>query len=200
MLRHDTHGKLRLNDLRRVALCAAMCIAMPLYAAESVPLAPTDAIANGRWIKLDTYLKTHRDTAPAKAQWPGAADNATALPSLGIDKSDQPVVTQAAPSSVRFAPLPPMFDRNKPQIVEKTRKKPVATPDIAPAVPEPVQPEPPVKPTLSPQAAAAEGDRRTLDALRQAVQDLHLEQELDFLHGAQKAAAPTAPEKNKAGN
>lgn len=136
--------------------------------------------------------------------WTAATNPAVALPSLGhAEIFSGPIdLTPAASHTVNFAAMPPMFERRRrtpPKELPKT-KSVVATipadaaPPIQPAKP-PASCESPALPSKvsTKQAAALADDRATLNALRQAVQDLQLEKDLDFMMPQNTNAAQSTP-------
>lgn len=182
-----------------VYLAAVPC---RLLAADSVPLLPTPTISSGHWVKLETYLHDPQNF-PAQTSDPtiDAPSTSATLPSLGssIIFTEPRDLTPTATHTVTFAAMPPMYEQrhSSPLIVPPTAKAASAPPiPTVAAVTPPIHPPPVLCPDPKPsakQAAALADDRATLNALRQAVQDLRLEKDLDFLMPQNTASPQSTP-------
>lgn len=178
-----------------------ICLAvMPcrLLAADNAPPLPTTTISNGHWIKLETYMHDPQNLPTQNsAQITPPISTAATLPSLGgsVIYTEPRDLTPTATHTVTFAAMPPMYEqRHSISLITLPAAKTASAPPIPSivAVTPPLQPPPVLCPDPKPsakQAAALADDRATLNALRQAVQDLRLEKDLDFLM-PQNAASP----------
>jgi hypothetical protein len=169
-----------------------------LLAAESILPSPTTAISDGHWIKLETYMHDPQNLPRQNsAQINVPTSTAAALPSLGGDIifTEPQDLTPMATHTVTFAAMPPMYEqRHSISLITPLAAKTASAPPIPSiaAVTPPTQPPPVLCPDPKPsakQAATLADDRATLNALRQAVQDLRLEKDLDFLM-PQNATSP----------
>lgn len=183
------------------ALCVAALYSGALpssaQAAETLtpPAPPTTEIVAGPWVKIETFLRDPKNHSGQDMATDPTTREAFALPSLGHAEifSDPRDLTPAATHNVNFSAMPPMFERRRAMPLAVT--KPKAAPAPAEVTP-PIKPVPPAaenctNPATQSKAAAAAlaDDRATLNALRQAVQDLRLEKDLDFIM-PQKTGTP----------
>ena len=177
-------------------LClGAMLWLGPAWAADDGP--------EGRdsWISLEQFL--HQKTGKSGA----AAQAGALLPSLlppALDAAPQPEEEdEPFVQPVTFANLPPLFERPKaapPPAAPPLKKTPPAqartfTAEVAPPAPEKPADAAcaaPAVSAMSKRAKALAGDSATLMALQQAVKDLKLDAQMDFLLTPDKASAPMA--------
>lgn len=192
------------------ALCVAALYCGGLlaaaHAAESLtpPPPPTAEVVAGPWVKIETFLRDPKNHSAPNITADSAPQETFTLPSLGHAEifSSPRDLTPAATHSVNFSAMPAMFERRRAAPPAVTKPKATSVPA---AVTPPIKPTPPataancVKPPAaqSKQDAALADDRATLNALRQAVQDLRLEKDLDFMMPqkagvSQSTAAPPA--------